>query len=113
MSAGAAMTAASLQYLRAHPGPLSAMRANATALKQGLRSLGLAIDDHDSPVATFVTGDAERMRRIQAALYEQGIFIMYSTYVGAGPQGALRCAAFADHAPRDIRRLMSALESLL
>jgi len=39
--------------------------------------------------------------------------VAYSTYVGAGPMGVLRCAAFADHTPEQIAQLLEALRKLL
>ena len=35
--------------------------------------------------------------------------MIYSTYVGAGPEGALRIAAFADHQDEVYERLAEAL----
>ncbi|KQV82190.1 hypothetical protein ASD15_08980 [Massilia sp. Root351] len=112
-SAGAAMSAASLRLVRRQPELRARLLANSRQLKRGLRELGQAIDDNDSPVAAFVPGNAAHMRGIQARLMEQGIFITYSNYVGAGPEGALRIAAFADHSEDDIQRLLSALGRLL
>lgn len=109
MSAGAAMTAASLRYVRANPERLEALRTNAARLKQALRGYGFAVEDNGSPVAAFVHGDAAQMQAIQQALWAQGIFVIYSTYVGAGPEGALRIAAFADHQAEDYERLAEAL----
>jgi 7-keto-8-aminopelargonate synthetase-like enzyme len=113
MSAGAAMTAASLRHVRAHPGILERLRANSTRLRDMLRSCGLVVEENASPVAAFVHGDAAGMRAIQQALWAQGIFVIYSTYVGAGAEGALRIAAFADHEPDDFERLKAALAPLL
>jgi 7-keto-8-aminopelargonate synthetase-like enzyme len=106
---GAAMTAASLRYVRANPERLEALRTNAARLKQALRGCGFAVEDNGSPVAAFVHGDAAQMQAIQQALWAQGIFVIYSTYVGAGPEGALRIAAFADHQAEDYERLAEAL----
>jgi len=113
MSSGAAMAAASMRFLRQHPERLATLRANARRLKTGLRQLGLAIVDSDGPVATFVHGTAATMQALQADLMVMGIYVIYSTYVGAGPEGAIRCAAFADHEPSDIDRLVEAISRLL
>ncbi|MCO5792563.1 MAG: aminotransferase class I/II-fold pyridoxal phosphate-dependent enzyme [Blastomonas sp.] len=113
MSAGAAMMAASLDYIRANPEVLERLRTNSARLRDMLRSCGLEVEDNSSPVAAFVHGDAAAMRVIQQALWAQGIFVIYSTYVGAGSEGALRIAAFADHEPEDFERLKAALEPLL
>lgn len=113
MSAGAAMTSASLRYVRQHPELLARLRLNAHLLKEHLRALGLTIEANDGPLATFVHGQAVDMQRIQSSLFDAGIYITYSTYVGAGPQGALRIAALADHRQVDIERLVTVLEPLL
>jgi len=112
-SAGAAMTACSLQLVRRQPGLRERLRSNTQLLKRSLRQLGLAIDDNDSPISAFIVGDAQRMRNIQETLMQEDIFITYSQYVGAGPEGVLRVAAFADHQAADIHRLQSALGAIL
>ncbi|MBB3120995.1 aminotransferase class I/II-fold pyridoxal phosphate-dependent enzyme [Pseudoduganella violacea] len=112
-SAGAAMTACSLQLVRSQPELRERLRTNTRLLKRSLRQLGLAIDDNDSPVSAFIVGDAGRMRSIQEALMQEDIFITYSQYVGAGAEGVLRVAAFADHQASDIHRLQSALGAIL
>ncbi|MCZ8132602.1 MAG: aminotransferase class I/II-fold pyridoxal phosphate-dependent enzyme [Steroidobacteraceae bacterium] len=110
MSAGAAMFAASLACPERDPGRLQRLRDNVHRLKAGLRGLGLDAGDTEAPVATFVDGTAKRMKKLQRQLFdEQAVFVIYSTYVGAGPHGALRIAAFADHEPADIDRLLHAL----
>lgn len=112
-SAGAAMTARSLQLVRQRPDLRERLHANTQLLKRSLRQLGLAIDDNGSPVTAFIVGDAQRMRDIQESLMKEDIFITYSNYVGAGPEGVLRVAAFADHQEADIHRLQSALGRIL
>lgn len=112
-SMGAAMTAAALRHVRTHPERLARLRRNGQALKAMLRSLGLAPVDNSSSVAAFEHGPAAKMKSIQAALWDAGIFVIYSTYVGAGPEGALRIAAFADHDEGDFVRLGEELSKLL
>lgn len=112
-SAGAAMTAFSLQLVRHQPELRERLRANTRLLKRSLRQLGLAIDNDDSPIAAFTVGDADQMQNIQETLMRQDIFITYSQYVGAGPEGVLRIAAFADHQPSDMHCLQSALGAIL
>jgi 7-keto-8-aminopelargonate synthetase-like enzyme len=110
MSAGAAMLTASLGYLKQHPERLERLRDNVRYLKAGLRALGLAAGDSEAPVATFVDGTADRMKSLQQRLFDhESIFVIYSTYVGAGPHGAIRIAAFADHDRSDLDRLLDAL----
>ena len=112
-SAGAAMSAASMRLVRRHPELRERLLANSRLLKRGLRELGLAVEDNDGPVAAFVHGDAADMRAIQAQLFEQDIFVAYSNYVGAGTDGVLRLAAFADHREEDIHHMLTALGRIL
>jgi len=112
-SAGAAMTARSLELVRLRPELRERLHANAQLLKRSLRSLGLAIEENGSPITAFTVDDAGRMRNIQEALMKESIFIAYSNYVGAGPEGVLRVAAFADHQESDINRLQAALGRIL
>ncbi|MDH0864723.1 pyridoxal phosphate-dependent aminotransferase family protein [Mitsuaria sp. GD03876] len=112
-SAGAAMTAAGLRHVDAHPELLERLRHNVRAVRQGLRELGLRPEAHEGPLATFEHGRAADMARIQRSLMARGIFIAHSTYVGAGDEGVLRVAVFADHTEDDIHRLLDELRPLL
>ena len=107
------MAAASMRLLRQQPERLAKLRANVARLKLGMQALGLDVGDSQAPVATFVRGTAESMKALQVSLLEEGIYVLYSTYVGAGPHGAIRCAVFADHEPDHIDRLLGALRQRL
>lgn len=113
MACGAAMADASMVFMRRHPERLTKLRQNVAYLKERLEAIGLAVDPGDAPVIAFTCGSAQTMRRLQAELMAEAIFVIYSTYVGAGPDGALRIAAFADHERADIDRLVATLARLL
>ena len=113
ISAGAAMSAAAFRYVRQHPEMLEKLRANTRRLKTGLRQLGLSVEDNDSPISTFTLGTAGNMVALQKALWEKGIFVGYTTYVGSGPEGAIRCAVFSDHEFADIDRLLDELRTAI
>jgi 7-keto-8-aminopelargonate synthetase-like enzyme len=84
--------------------------SNARRLKTGLRRLGFDADDTPVPIVSLVLGTAENMRRVQGNLMQQGITVAYMpAYSGLGPEGALRIAVFATHAPEMIDRLLDAL----
>lgn len=59
----------------------------------------------------FRTGDREQLLRLQKALFERGIYVLLSNYIGAGSQGALRCAVFADHTESEIDALAEGILS--
>lgn len=112
-SAGAAMTAAGLRHVQGNPALLERLRRNVRLIRQGLQALGLQPAVHEGPVVAFKHGSATDMVRIQQALAARGVLIAYSTYVGAGPDGVLRIAAFADHTETDIEQLIAELRPLL
>lgn len=108
MTSAAAASAASLKHVKDHPEILEKLRENTKRIKEGMKTLGFQIDDSESPVATFVIGDAENMKKIQQELWEnEGVVVIYSTYIGAGADGVLRVAVFADHTFADIDRFLS------
>lgn len=107
--AGAAMAAAAMRLVRREPQRLQRLGANSLALRRLLGDLGLSPRPSASPVAAFVHGMAADMQAICAGLWADGIFVILSSYIGAGPEGAIRIAAFADHRPDDFERLSTAL----
>ncbi|MEO0688660.1 MAG: pyridoxal phosphate-dependent aminotransferase family protein [Pseudomonadota bacterium] len=112
-SMGAAMTAASLRYVQAHPEWLEKLRNNSNSLKAMLSGIGLEPQTTASSVCAFERGSAAEMQRIQQSLWEGDIFVIYSRYIGSGPEGTLRIAAFADHSAEDFERLEAALVKLI
>lgn len=109
MSAGAAMAAAAMRELAANPDHLRRLRANTAALKAGLADLGLPVTPNEAPIASFTLDSAEHTQAVCAALWDAGIYVILSDYIGAGPNGVIRIAAFADHRPDDFKRLFAAL----
>jgi hypothetical protein len=57
-------------------------------------------------------GDGEFVASNQQRLFERGIHVMLSKCIGAGPQGVIRCAVFADHSEGDLDALTDELEAL-
>ena len=113
LPAAAAMCAASLTYFREHPELLERLRENTRYMKKALSALGLKVGGNLVPVAAFVAGDRAAMRRVQERLLAEGIYVLYSNYIGAGAQGVLRCGIFADHTRGHIDALVAALRRSL
>lgn len=107
-----AMCAASLKYVREHPGLLVTLRDNVAYMKSGLRALGLDVGDSSVPIASFVT-PGRSMQQLRADLMAAGIFVYHTTYIGASEGGAIRCAIFADHTREQMDGLFAALRRLL
>ena len=53
------------------------------------------------------------MVALQQALFDDGLHVAASSYIGSGPGGMIRCATFADHREDDIDLLLAALRVLL
>lgn len=119
---GAAIAASikGLELVRDHPGMRVRLWENARYLKEGLASLDIrdeasagktGPDCMDIPVAAFsLPGqDARGMKSVQKALMEEGIFIQYTGYRGAGPEGFLRIVVFSTHTTAQIDRLIDTL----
>jgi 7-keto-8-aminopelargonate synthetase-like enzyme len=110
----AAASAKALQIARTRPELRVKLAQNVRAVKDGLRRLGLSIDDTPVPIVPLCLGTAENMQRIQQQLAAHGIMVPYMpAYSGLGPSGALRLAVFATHTPAMIGRLLDALRRML
>lgn len=102
-----------LKLVEAHPEWRERLRKNARYLKQGLASMRIPVDQNDLPIVAFEWGDAVSMSRLQQALMEEGIFIQYGKYKGAGTEGVLRIVVFSTHAQDQLDTLIHALEKHL
>jgi 7-keto-8-aminopelargonate synthetase-like enzyme len=106
----AAGTARGLEILQAEPQLRANLHENIRAVREGLRRLGIAVDDIPIPVLSLAVGDAQNMRRLHQELKDHGILVPYmAAYSGLGPQGALRLAVFATHTPAMIEQLLDKL----
>ena len=90
------------------------LRENARYLKASLRT-GLELkqtitNDNGLPILAFACGDARSMMNVQRALMEEGIFIQYTNYQGAGVEGVLRIVVFSTHTKDQIDYLISSLK---
>ncbi|MCA8955980.1 MAG: pyridoxal phosphate-dependent aminotransferase family protein, partial [Planctomycetes bacterium] len=110
----AAAGARALQVLGAAPQLRSALQHNAHYVRQGLRGLGLPVDDLPTPVVGFTWRDAAAMRGLHRALLQAGSFVPYlDDYAGVGPDGAMRVAVCATHTTVQIDRLLTRLTASL
>ncbi|MBM3312755.1 MAG: aminotransferase class I/II-fold pyridoxal phosphate-dependent enzyme, partial [Candidatus Aminicenantes bacterium] len=97
----------------AHPEWRDALRRNVRRAKDGLRKLGLAMDDSPVPILAWTLGSAAEMRRVQKALLDRDIAVAYLSYAGAPAGGVLRVTIFSTHTPAQVDRLIAALGRVL
>jgi len=114
MSAAAGATAKALEIVRREPQLRQRLEQNARRLRDGLRALGLAVDDWPTPIIGLSIGSGENMRRIHDELRAVGIIVPYfAGYSGTGPAGRLRIAVFATHTAEMLDRLLAELRRML
>ena len=106
----AVAAAASLAYVARHPHLRTSLSITAEYLRARLRSIGVEVIGSPAPIVSFRWGKRSDMLELQRRLFERGIYIYYSTYIGAGSEGLIRCALFRDHSREDIDQLIAALE---
>ena len=110
----AAASAEALRIVVEQPEILEQLRKNVAQLRNGLRELGLDVEDSPAAVVALQLETADQMRHIQETLAERSIWIAYvPEYSGVGPQGLLRLAVFATHTTEMIDHLLGELASLL
>jgi len=108
----AAAATASLQYVAKHPELRTQLRTLSDYLRARLRGIGLEAMASPAPIVAFRLSTRQEMLGLQRRLFSEGLHIQYSTYIGAGPEGTLRCAVFADHTRSDIDLLLESLARL-
>ena len=110
----AAASARAIELVIDHPEMRTHLRENVRTVRDGLREMGLDVDDAPVPIICLTLGAAENMQRIQRALADRGVMVAYMrAYSGLGPEGALRLAVFATHSGAMIRRLLDELGPLV
>ncbi|MEJ0040371.1 MAG: aminotransferase class I/II-fold pyridoxal phosphate-dependent enzyme [Gammaproteobacteria bacterium] len=105
----ATAAAASLAYVADRPGLRKTLRDTADYLRIRLRNIGLDPSESPAPIVTFKSGTFADMHALQRRAFERGIYLHHSTYIGAGPEGVIRCAIFRDHSRQDMDELIDAL----
>jgi len=114
MSAAAGATAKALEIVLREPELRRRLEKNARRLRDGLRTLGLEVEDWPTPIIGLSIGSGENMRRIHDELRRAGIIVPYfAAYSGSGPAGRLRIAVFATHTEEMLDRLVAELKRLL
>jgi 7-keto-8-aminopelargonate synthetase-like enzyme len=102
---------ASLAYVATRPELRETLQTLASYLRTQLSTLGISVIETPAPIVSFQYGDRSQMLALQRRAFEQGIYLYHSDYLGAGPEGVIRCAVFRDHTHEDIDALTSFLKA--
>ncbi|MFG0242307.1 MAG: aminotransferase class I/II-fold pyridoxal phosphate-dependent enzyme [Phycisphaerales bacterium JB054] len=108
-------TREALRVLRAEPGLLDTLHANAEQLRSGLRRLGLIsdTDERTTPLAAFTIGDTPTMERLASGLLEDGYRVPLIRYPGGPAEAYFRLSVNAAHTGEQIDGLLHAFERRL
>lgn len=109
----AAATLKAIELVSNHPEWRRKLRENVAFIKAGMRRLGFDVGDSPVPIVTWTLDSAEKMKKIQEALFDRGIAIAYLKYVGAPAGGVLRASIFSTHTQYHLEKLLTELERLL
>lgn len=102
-----------LEVVKENPEMRQKLWKNARYLKLSLQSLDLPVENNVLPIVAFKSGHAAQMEEIQNKLFEDGFYIQYAKYQGAGPEGVLRIVVCSRHSEEDMDRLLSSLKKHL
>ena len=105
----AAVAAAAIRHAQAHPERRRRLIELAVYLRARLRTIGIEVRDTPAPIVAFQLGDRAAMAALQGQLFQHGIHVMVSSYIGSGAEGMVRCAVFADHSEADLDALVDCL----
>jgi 8-amino-7-oxononanoate synthase len=105
----AAAAAGALKYAASHPEIRDTLRHRAAYLRTRLRAKGIDIIESPAPIVSFQYGNRSDMKQLQERAFNQGVHLYHSDYLGAGPDGIIRCAVFRDHSDEDIDALIGLL----
>jgi 8-amino-7-oxononanoate synthase len=113
-SPAAAASAKAMEIVRREPALRQRLQANIRQCRQGMRGLGIAVEDWPTPIVSLKIGSSANMQRIHATLKAEGILVPYvAAYAGVSSEGHLRCAVCAGHTPEMIDQLLGAMQRLL
>ncbi|MBA4405918.1 hypothetical protein C0389_01455 [bacterium] len=112
-SSAAAASLKGLKLLKENPEMRIKLWENAVRLKNGLRNLGIEVEDTNVPIVAWTMNTKLEMQKFQHELMKQNIVIQYMQYVGAEEKGALRIVVFSTHTNNQIEKLIYELNKIL
>ncbi|WOE75505.1 aminotransferase class I/II-fold pyridoxal phosphate-dependent enzyme [Alterisphingorhabdus coralli] len=110
----AAAAIALMEHLMADKAPIQKLHRNIRVFKTLLQELGVSLPAFPTSISSFAFGSYDDHAAMQRnLLQDHGIFLCHSNYTGAGPEGLIRIAVFADHSDDHLDHLIRALTPYL
>jgi 8-amino-7-oxononanoate synthase len=102
-----ASVSAAVAVVRAHPELRQQLWANVHRLRQGLRELGYAIGETESPIVPIITGDESRTITLWQRLLTEGLYVNLIVPPGCPvDECVLRASCSAAHSPEHLTRAL-------
>ncbi len=101
-----------LEIVRREPQRRERLRRNVARVKTGMRKLGFEMNDNPVPIVTWALKSADDMKKVQKELFDRGLAVALSNYVGAPAGGVLRASIFSEHTTEQIDRLLAEIKRL-
>src|SRR6476659_4040149 len=102
-----ASVSAAVQVVRSHPELREQLWANVHRLRQGLRELGYAIGETESPIVPIFTGDEARTIALWQRLLSEGLYVNLIVPPGCPVDDCvLRASCSAAHTPEHLSRAL-------
>jgi glycine C-acetyltransferase len=109
----AASALAAVEYLEAHPGLVTALRASAGYFREQLRALGFKPLAGETPIVPVIVGETAFAIRLSEELLNEGVFVTGFGYpVVPQGQARVRCQISAAHTREHLDRALAAFRKV-
>lgn len=108
----AASSLRGIEIVMKEPQRRERLRRNVKMIKTGMKGLGYEMNDNPVPIVTWIMKSAADMKKVQMELFNRGIAVAYTKYVGAPESGVLRASIFSEHTPEHINRLLDEIKKI-
>lgn len=105
--ASVASALAALGVLETHPELIDKLMRNARKMREGLKSMGFRVGEHDSAVVPVIIGDTEKVLVMWKHLFDAGVFVNAFIRPGVPPgMEMLRTSYMSTHEDKHLDKIL-------